>query len=378
VNTPFTDRTGSKLRVAFVSFEYGDNCLPLVNALADHADMLLLLTQDQFEPHRDHVDASVRVRSFRKPRLRHPFRQIALCRSIARELKEFHPDVLHVQQGHFWFNLILPRLKRRYPTVVTIHDERPHVGDLPSRKTPQAVMNIAFRAADRVIVHAEEMKQRVVDELHISPSLIDVIPLAVTVEPNEGDLDGDRMPGPVVLFFGRIWPYKGLEYLIRAEPRISAAVPDVQFVIAGSGEEFGRYEAMMEHPERFEVRDEFIPHDDVQDLMRNAAVVAAPYIDATQSGVLPTAYAAGRPVVATRVGAFPEMVDDGVTGILVSPRDVVALADAIIAIISNPARWRAMSTAARHRVETDWSPSRLAEQTMATYESALGVVGTRR
>ena len=67
--------------------------------------------------------------------------------------------------------------------------------------------------------------------------------------------------GNQVLFFGRIWAYKGLEYLIRAETLITACVPDAKIVIAGQGEDFRRYRGMMAHPENFIVHNEYVSNE---------------------------------------------------------------------------------------------------------------------
>src|SRR5437763_16035113 len=156
-------------------------------------------------------------------------------------------------------------------------------------------------------------------------------------------MGGDPVPAKfeedenLILFFGRIWEYKGLEYLIRAEPLISAKVPNARFLIAGEGEDFARYRRMMIHPDRFVVHNEYIPDDRAADYFRRATVVVLPYIEASQSGVIPMAYSAGKPVVATTVGGLPEMVENGRTGCLVAPRDSVQLAEAVTKLLLNPA-----------------------------------------
>ncbi len=174
-----------------------------------------------------------------------------------------------------------------------------------------------------------------------------------------------------MLFFGRIWPYKGLEYLIRAEPAISAAVPDVRIVIAGRGEDLARYRALMRHPERFEVRDEYVPYDGIGSLFRAASVVALPYIGGSNSGVLHTAYAYGRPVVATSVGGLPEVVDEGRSGFVVPPRDPDALAAAIVRVLREPGLAAAMGARALEKARTEHDPATAARLTLPVYEAAL-------
>ena len=77
-------------------------------------------------------------------------------------INEFKPDVIHFQRGHFWFNLLLPLL-RRYPLVITIHDVRHHPGDRDTQKTPQWLMDFAYRRANQIIVHGRQIKKMVID-----------------------------------------------------------------------------------------------------------------------------------------------------------------------------------------------------------------------
>src|SRR5207237_7103459 len=167
-------------------------------------------------------------------------------------LRRVDPDVVHLQQGHYFFNLALARLNG-VPLVITVHEvmdrRRPR---FTRHRIPQWPYTRGLRRADRVIVHGEALRPRVVRE-GVDPSLIHVLPRAAPPSQN-----GQRDPAePTVLFFGRIWPYKGLDYLIRAEPAISEQVPDVRIVIAGRGERLARYRRLMVHPERFEVHDRF-------------------------------------------------------------------------------------------------------------------------
>jgi hypothetical protein len=126
------DRDGARLRVAMVSYDFGEVCVPMAGALGRMVDTALVLPRHELEQVGRHVDPAVLVKPFPKPRLRQPLRQIALCRDIVRFVRDWKPDVLHVQQGHLWFNLAALPLLREVPLVVTIHDATPHPGD-PSR-----------------------------------------------------------------------------------------------------------------------------------------------------------------------------------------------------------------------------------------------------
>jgi glycosyltransferase involved in cell wall biosynthesis len=250
-----------------------------------------------------------------------------------------------------------------------VHDPLPHPGDRGGRKTPQAVANLAYRRADRVIAHAQHVRRMMVERWGLPPDGIDVVPLAFGWRPlSAADLARQR---PRLLFFGRIWPYKGLEHLIAAEPFVSARVPDLEVVIAGGGEDFRRYRRLMAHPERFRVEYGYIPVERREQLFDEAAALVLPYVEATQSGVVPLAYRHGKPVIATTVGGLPEVVHDGRTGRLVPPGDALALAAAIVDVLGDGQRQAVMSAQARQEFETTYDPVRLAAQTLRVYERAL-------
>jgi glycosyltransferase involved in cell wall biosynthesis len=174
-----------------------------------------------------------------------------------------------------------------------------------------------------------------------------------------------------ILFFGRIWEYKGLEYLIRAEPLITARVPDARIVIAGRGEDFARYRRLMVHPERFTVYNEYVSDSQRAELFQRASVVALPYIDASQSAVIPVAYTYAKPVVATSVGGLPELVEDGRTGFLVPPRDERALADALVCLLRDKELCHQMGAHGKRKVATECSPESVARQTLQVYQRAI-------
>ena len=288
--------------------------------------------------------------------------------SLVRQIRAFQPDVIHFQQGHTWFNFALPLLKS-IPLVITIHDPRHHVGDRASRITPQQIMDFGFRRADHVIVHGETLKRQVVEHLHLRPERIHVI-LRVAIG-NKNAQSTSEDDGRTVLFFGRIWEYKGLKYLIQAEPMIAAAVPDAQIVIAGEGEDFKPYRRMINGSARFVVHNRFLSMAERDEIFRRASVVVLPYIDATQSGVVPLAYSYGKPVVATNTGALAESVIDGQTGRVVPPRDSAALGAAIIELLNNPTRRKAMGAAGRQKLEVEWSPQVVAQRLIEIYRQAI-------
>lgn len=366
------------MRIAWLSFDFTEYSIPHVNEMAREHDVLALLPGNQVPGIDKLLSPKVRYPGFHKPRFRQPIQQTRMIRAIVRELRSFSPDVVHFQQGHLYFNWALPLL-RKYPLVLTIHDPRFHPGDKDSSKTPQWVMDYGFRRADRVIVHGSDLPEIVHQEIGIPKDKIHVIPHIAIGLPDELNRSNGRTQQPAtgrddeqrVLFFGRIWEYKGLEYLIRAQPVICQRFPNAKIVIGGRGDDFEKYRALMADPERFEVHNDWIDNAQRGKLFANSDIVVLPYIEATQSGVVPIAYANRKPVIATRVGGLPDVVDHGVTGLLVPPRNVEQLARAIIELLEDPLRRQQMGLAGRAKLERENGPAVVVQKTLAVYRHAI-------
>jgi len=352
------------VKVAFVSFDFGEYCVRLASAVAQNTNIFLFLPEHEAEPYAHLLSSSVVLRMFKKPRLRQPLHQMLMVEGIVRGVRQFKPDVIHLQQGHMWFNFALPLLGR-YPLVVTSHDPITHAGE----KTPQQIFDWGCNRAGQIIVHVPQMKELFIRRLHMPSGRVHVIPHV---------LCGDDAAQPriqdeehLVLFFGRMSEYKGLEYLIRAEPLITDQVPQARIVIAGTGEEFGRYRRMMTNPERFIVHNEYVSNEKRAELFRRASVVVLPYIEATQSGVIPVACSFGKPVVATAVGGLPAQVDDGETGYLVPPRDERALAEAIVRLLRNRDLRHQLGANGKRKITSECNPDVVARDTLAVYQLAV-------
>jgi glycosyltransferase involved in cell wall biosynthesis len=173
---------------------------------------------------------------------------------------------------------------------------------------------------------------------------------------------GARRAGPVVLCVARMYARKRIADLLRAAPRVRAAVPGVRFRVVGRGPEWDAVQRL--HAE--------LGLDGLVDLLGDVSLaeLAAEYVAAdvfclpsVQEGfgiVFLEAMAAGLPVVACRAAAIPEVVLDGTTGVLTPPRDPEALAQALAALLTDRDRARALGRAGRRRAEA-FSTRRIAE-----------------
>lgn len=383
------------MKIAWVSYDFEEYSALHVNEMAEQHEVLMVVPQADADGTRYRIDERVLVHAFEKPRLRQPGRQLISVRKLLAVIDRFSPDVVHLQQGHLWFNFALPILKRKYPLVITVHDPRHHAGDRISQKTPQWVIDFGFRRADQVIVHGQTLREQVrrlfgfaEDQVHVIPHVAmgKVADADCAIEEAEaGDVVSDeptagkpagkttlREQPECVLFFGRIWDYKGLDYLIESEPWISAQVPNVKIVIAGEGDDFERYRNQIRNEERFEIHNRWISDEQRAEFFERAALVVLPYNEATQSGVVPVAYNYSKPVVATDVGALAECVQHGQTGLLVPPRDPQCLASAIVQLLKDSSLRHRMGQAGKAFLDDRASPKRVAAATIEVYQRASG------
>ena len=365
-STPQRDR----LRVALLSTNFGEYCVRLANALSEKTEVLLALPERLALSYAGKLRGDVHLYSFPNARLRQPLRQLRVIRTVFRRIDQFAPDVVHCQGFHRWFDLALP-LWHHFPLVCTVHDFEPHLGDRLSQKTPFWVEMFLRRRADQLITHSQHVYSLMEKELGGAVENMTMMPHLQIGQDLSTAGAGTREDENLILFFGRIWEYKGLEYLIRAEPLISARVPNARIMIAGQGEEFSHYARLMAHPERFIVHNEFISEERTAEYFQRASVVVLPYVEASQSGVIPLAYSAGKPVVATKVGGLPEMVEHGRTGYLVEPRDVQGLAEAVVTLLRNPELRRQMGAGGKNKIEAECAPEEIARKTMEVYRRAV-------
>jgi phosphatidyl-myo-inositol alpha-mannosyltransferase len=177
-----------------------------------------------------------------------------------------------------------------------------------------------------------------------------------------------------VLFAGRLEPRKGPETLLRAVPAVLAAVPGARVAFAGrdagSGAELARLAGALGVAGAVEL----LGHVDRAALdaqLAAATVCAVPSRWESFGNVVAEAALAGRPVVASDIAPFRELVGDGETGRLVPAGDVDAWAAALVGVLRDPARARAMGAAGAARVRALGDPGRIARETLAAYEDAI-------
>ena len=292
-----------------------------------------------------------------------------------------NPEILHFQWAAMpIIDYALFRFLKAVDSklVYTVHNVLPH----RERRWHKSQYALLYKAADRIIAHSHSAKTELLENFSVNPSKVRVIPHgslfqdAKLIPKEQAKRTLNIVPSqPVILFFGLIKPYKGLDYLIKAFSIIKRDIPDARLLIVGKpSEDFSVHEDLIEKldiSESVVVNLSFIRSAEVANYFCAADVVVLPYIKSYQSGVLLTAYTFGRPVVATAIGGLAEVVEQGKSGYVVPPRDENKLAEAISHILLDDAKKSQMGDYARHLAKTKYSWANIAKATLEVYKSSV-------
>ena len=251
-----------------------------------------------------------------------------------------------------------------------------------ARPGQRAAQQRLYEHFDAVVVHSEHGRRRLTAELGVDPMRVHVIPhgvfehLAADGDPPDGDgatgaarvvyptppLQTDK---PVVLCFGLMRPYKGIDLLLEAWRGIENA----ELWIAGAPRmDISALRAAVPPGVRFVPR--FIGDDELPAYFKRADLVVLPYREIDQSGVLFTALAFGKPLLLSDVGGFPEIAATGAARTFPAG-DAAALRDTLRELLGDEQARSALANRARELADGEYSWQRIGQRTLALYESLL-------
>lgn len=267
---------------------------------------------------------------------------VVLLRDERKLIRQIKPDIIHYIGWPSLYEYPL-LLKHGRKTIVTVHDPLPHVINMKSRAFRIMRMVVSSTISNYVLLNRSQTEGFSL-YYHIPPKRIkysslgnfDVIKLFVgkdEIQENEKH----------ILFFGRVSPYKGIEYLLEAFSQICSKYPTTKLIVAGSGSYYFDTNKYKQNSQIVFIN-EYITTEQLATLINNSQFVVCPYVSATQSGVVASALALGKPIIATRVGGLPEMIVDGKTGLLIKERDVESLKESMKSLLDNKLLLEELST----------------------------------
>lgn len=270
---------------------------------------------------------------------------------------------------HLWNTFMLRKVREsgsRY--LLVLHDALLHPGERNPLRA--RLLKNEARRADAVVTLSDHVRRQAVEAFGLEPGHIRVIPHGPFFygAPKAAPRTLPQGRPFRLLFFGRILPYKGLGLLVEAMRLLREDFPDLELIVAGQGRLGPNQEALRQLGAK--VINRWLEAGEVSRLIEKGDLLVAPYTSASQSGVLPLAYAHGLPVVATRVGGLQEQVIPGKTGLLSGPPDPMSLARAVAKIMTDPVLYARLSAGTRDYVANSVAWPSLARQLVAAMDQA--------
>ncbi len=295
------------------------------------------------------------------------------------------PDLIHVQYlPMFRWRLPLDLWFVRYcqrrgsKIVLTVHDLLPH----DSGETYKLTFDGLYRMADAIICHSDHIQTKLETEFFVPGEKISVIPHGpffydISASDDEQvlrsfELEKDSVS---VLWQGIIFPYKGIDLLLRSWKYVEAAMDSAWLVIAGTGspELLDQIRGQVKDLDLKHVKlhFRFISTKELVALYRASSVIVYPYKAITTSGALATGLALGKAIVASDLPVFRELLTNGENALLVDPQNSVDLANALIELTQNRPLRERFGQKVREMNFGDESWRVIAKKTIATYQRVL-------
>ena len=361
------------MRIALVATHHVDYVASLAMALADrHEVMLIVSRRSAARQLRDESWPELRDRLMLRVVPHHlaPLQPwIALL--CLWHIRRFAPDIVHVQEHPTRSMGLLARwLPDGVPFVTTVHDPKPHSGgDTKAARVFDRYFGKLRRRSDGLIVHGLSLVEDMVG-LGLDRGKLVAIPHGVLHFGRHG-----VVPAPVVacdprrlIFFGRMEAYKGLDTLLAAHRIWREQGADIRLTVAGAGPELARHSEALAAP-GIDLYSGRVGQEELEAMVRGCAASILPYHDATQSGVVASAFGAGRPVIVTDVGELASAT--GEAGLVVPPRDPAALAAAAQRLVEEPELLARLEDAVRQRTERELGWGSIAWQNEEFYRATI-------
>ncbi|EHQ28708.1 glycosyltransferase family 4 protein [Mucilaginibacter paludis] len=328
----FIEVTSASKKVNIVNIEH----LPVEKKLVEPSVLLSAQSYRQLEPYFTGTASTHFVIHPHRSGL--SFSTLQASIAVWKYMKPFKPAIIHFEGYTLRTVGMLPFLFSFKKAFLAVHDPVPHSGEKSWKiGLPNLLFfNLPYKkhflfysrfSRDLFVKHYPRIKEQKL--------LVPMCPFSYYKGLGSGD-EIESEPG-AILFFGRISLYKGIEVLLQAMPAVIEQFPRQKLIIAGKATEGYAFKELIpdEYKKNILIYNRYIPNEELINLIKKAKFIVCPYLDATQSGVLMTAFALNKTVIASDVGSFPEFIINNVNGLLVEPGSVASLSAKIIKALSN-------------------------------------------
>lgn len=388
------------MKVALVSFGHADSAIPMAKHLSEITNIDLLFTfplnrrknnvinfekldikpglqnEDTVniafsEEVKNYISKKLKLKLFIYKNLKiKSLTNLILSWKYSRILKQY--DLIHFNGKNMHILLLrffLPNKK----FVYTVHDLENHTGEKAKNALAQKFNHQILKSNSHVVIQNKDDYHKVLQDYKEKSDTIHFIPFGQLEIYKYYNTDNIKVPESDVLFFGRISPYKGIEYFIKAVKMLKKEFPGIKAIIAGSGN-FYFDTKDIENDQTFTIINKFIESDELVALIKSCKIVICPYTDATQSGVALTAFVFNKPVIATQTGGFKDVIKNGLNGYLVPVKDADAIHEKAKLLLENPQLLEKISKNIQNEAETgEFSWNKIAKSYIKVYKKALNI-----
>lgn len=254
-------------------------------------------------------------------------------------IQKQNPNLVHAN-GLLKPNFLWYLKFNQIPRVLTVHDPFPHSGE--DGQKVEFIRKLNFKSFRRFIILNDSQKNAFSERLGIPSEHIFTSKLGSYTFLKHYIGEKNEVKNKLkILFFGRISPYKGIEELCKAMSKVCESIPNAELIVAGSGSfDFDIFN--YQQSPNFKFINRYISTEELVQLILSSQFVVCPYRDATQSGVIMTAFGLDTPVIATNVGGLKEMVINNFNGLLIEPKNISLLTEAMVTLLENPIQVQTM------------------------------------
>lgn len=237
---------------------------------------------------------------------------IFLFYKIVRKIRKINPNILFFESSHVW-NLLLIKIFKNKKIIHVIHDIFPHENEKNSKNVVK-YNSFITKKCDLILIHNDKYRTDLKEFYKINEKKIKFIPLW-----NKKVNFFKPKNSKEILFFGRMNPYKGINYI----PIIANALDGYKVNVVGNFiEETKKYLDVLSEIENVRIINSYVDYQTMSKYIYNSEIVILPYNSATQSGIILESYKHSRPVIAFDVGAIKEQVIDNNTGFLIEKGNI--------------------------------------------------------
>jgi glycosyltransferase involved in cell wall biosynthesis len=398
------------LKVAFLSHEFAKNCnggvcrytYDLAHALAELGNEVHVITKSEINREYGYRDGDVFVHKIVPesmdfldlPEDMHiSHKNLSYSYAAALKLLELMDAVgIQIVEAPLWdaegfvFSLVNP-----IPLVIRLETPLFKVAEIQGWHITKDLKLVNWmegetvKRADKAIAISNNIGTVISTHHAIVKEKIELCPLGIEI-PEEGLLLRERKEdGFNILFVGRLEKRKGVETLFKAIPMVLKEVPDTHFYIVGkdtylapSGGSYKDYllDNLDKHYHKYVEFIGYVDDTELKNYYRTCDLFVAPSLYESFGLIYLEAMAWGKPVIGCDVGGIPEIIEDGITGILIPPDNATALAEAIIKLKEEELRAK-IGEKGRKKVENDFSMIKMAENTYNIYRDVINSVGVK-